>query len=170
MAVRRSRGSSGTRALAVVAFDGAEPQPDLTHAWFPRPAFDETALADHAALARSGDGLAALFADGPLTPITTGPSAGCELRLPGRRGRWLLRLGDTAAHGGLPDFRRRYAGLALAETADGRMIVDDPDYGVVEFARTGKSPPKAGPWTPPLGRSQGREPSFDENFRGEEHR
>ena len=30
------------RALAIVAFDGEPPQPDFTHAWFPRAAFDES--------------------------------------------------------------------------------------------------------------------------------
>ena len=61
-------------------------------------------------------GLAALLADGPLEAIETGPSAGCELRRAGRRGRWLLRLGDT---GDLAAFRRRFAGLAIAD-APGR--------------------------------------------------
>ncbi|HET9067087.1 MAG TPA: hypothetical protein VFN28_00485 [Amaricoccus sp.] len=117
------------RGLALVAFDGTPPQPDLTHAWFPRPAFDESHVAGHAAFARGGDGLAALIADGPLDEITTGPSAHAELRRPGRHARWLLRLGQ----GDLAPFRARFAALALTEHPDGRIIVDDPDYGVVEF-------------------------------------
>jgi hypothetical protein len=121
------------RALAVVAFGGVEPQPDFTHAWFPRAAFDESAVTGGAAFARSGEGLAALMADGPLEEIDAGPSAGCELRRAGRQGRWILRLGETVRHSDLADFRRRFAGLALRDGPDGSIIVDDPDYGVVEF-------------------------------------
>jgi hypothetical protein len=125
------------RALAIVVFGGEPPQPDLTHAWFPRPAFDAVRLDPRAAFARSGDGLAALLADGRLEPVETGPSGGCELRLAGRRGRWILRLGDTRAHVGLGAFRRRFGGLAMQEQPDGRIVVDDPDYGVVEFRPDG---------------------------------
>lgn len=117
------------RALALVAFDGTEPQPDLTHAWFPRAAFDESSIDGNAAFARSGDGLAALVADGPLGDVATGPSARCELRRPGRHARWLLRLGT----GALAPFRARMTTLAVAAQPDGRMIVDDPDYGMVVF-------------------------------------
>ena len=126
------------RALAVAAFAGVPPQPDFTHAWFPAAAFDETALTATAAFARSGDGLAALLADGALHVVDTGPTAGCELRLAGRRGRWILRLGDTGAHGDLDAFRRRFADLAPREAADGRIFVDDPDYGMVEFHPDGR--------------------------------
>ncbi len=125
------------RGLAVVAFDGSPPQPDFTHAWFPRAAFDASAVAETAAFARSGEGLAALLADDPLEAIATGPSAGCELRRAGRRGRWLLRLGDTGRHGDLAGFRRRFAGLAARSAPDGCIAVDDPDYGMVEFRPNG---------------------------------
>jgi hypothetical protein len=90
-------------------------------------------LARSTALARSGDGLALLRAHGPLTAVTEGPSANCELRLPGRRGRWLLRLGATAQHGSLQAFARRFRGLLQQPQPDGRILVDDPDYGMVEF-------------------------------------
>ena len=125
------------RGLAIVVFAGAPPQPDLTHAWFPRAVFDESRLEARAAFARSGEGLVALLADRALEAVETGPSAGCELRLPGRDGRWTLRVGDAAAHGGLDDFRRRFAGLAMEGLADGRVVVEDPDYGVVEFHADG---------------------------------
>jgi hypothetical protein len=126
------------RALAVVSFAGGEPQPDFTHAWFPRPAFEESAVAGRAAVARSGDGLLALVGGGPLEPVTRGPTAGCELRQPGRSGRWILRLGDTGDHGGLGDFAARFAGLAVDEVAEGRFVIDDPDYGAVCFEPDGR--------------------------------
>jgi hypothetical protein len=125
------------RALAIVVFAGEAPQPDLTHAWFPQAAFDVSRLLPQAAFARSGDGLAALIADGPLEAPETGPTAGCELRLPGRSGRWIVRLGDRRMDGDLDAFQRRFGGLGVTERTDGCMIVDDPDYGVVEFRPDG---------------------------------
>ena len=125
------------RGLALVAFDGLPPQPGFTHAWFPRAAFDATAHPPTAAFARCGEGLAALLADGTLTEIATGPSANCELRLPGRHGRWLLRLGETGQHGDLAAFRARFAGLCQNALPDGRIVVDDPDYGMIEFSPDG---------------------------------
>ena len=85
------------------------------------------------ALARGGDGLALLRTDGPLAAVTEGPSAGCELRLRGRSGRWLLRLGATPQHGSLQAFARRFRRLHQQPQPDGRILVDDPDYGMVEF-------------------------------------
>jgi hypothetical protein len=125
------------RALAVVIFEGSDPQPDFTHAWFPRCAFDAADVDGRAAFARSGNGLLALLADRRIEPISRGPSAGCELRLPGRSGRWILRLGDTGAHGDLAGFRARFGRLALRETGGGRFVVDDPDYGAVWFEADG---------------------------------
>jgi len=149
------------RALVVVVFDGVAPQPDFTHAWFPRPAFEESVVDGAAAFARSGEGLAALVADGPLEPVDLGPSAGCELRLAGRRGRWILRLGEAGRHGGLEDFRRRFVGLAARGETDGRIVVDDPDYGVVEFAADGRVAAEGrvldpGDWSLAGTRSEGR--------------
>ncbi len=125
------------RALAIVVFDGTAPQPDFTHAWFPRAAFDQVGTSVTWVIARSGEGLAALFCDGPLDMIETGPSAGCELRRAGRRGRWILRLGDTGRHGDLLAFRRRFSGLVMDEDPSGCIAVDDPDYGMVEFRPDG---------------------------------
>ena len=118
------------RALALVAFDGTAPQPDLTHAWFPRPAFDESHVHAHTAFARTGDGLAALIADGPLEEITTGPSAHCELRRAGRHARWLLRLGAGRLR---PPSAPASPPSRSPSTPTAASIVDDPDYGVVEF-------------------------------------
>jgi alpha-1,4-digalacturonate transport system substrate-binding protein len=68
--------------LAVVTFDGVAPQPDLTYAWFPRAAFDETGGSVATAFARSGQGLVGLLGDRSLERVEAGPSAGCETRLP----------------------------------------------------------------------------------------
>lgn len=119
------------RGLAVLFFDGQPEQPDFTHAWFPAPVFDEVRLDATGAAARSGGGAVLLRASGVLTLVDEGPTTGCELRLAGRRGWWLIRLGQA---GTLDGFVSRFAGLTLTGD-DPRAIlaVEDPDYGPVTF-------------------------------------
>ena len=52
------------RGLAVLLFNCAAEQPDFTHAWFPRSAFDEARVEGEVALARGSDGLVMLKTDG----------------------------------------------------------------------------------------------------------
>jgi hypothetical protein len=118
------------RDLAVVAFAGTDPQPDFTHCWFPVPDFDAASVEGDTALARAGAAHLMLRGSGPLALVSTGPTAGHELRLAGRDGVWLVRLGSRTLHGG--DFARRFAGLA-PRSDGGTITVDDPDYGVVLF-------------------------------------
>lgn len=119
------------RGLALLFFDGQPEQPDFTHAWFPVPVFDEVRLAGATAAARSGTGALMIRASGPLEMVRDGPTTGCELRLAGRRGWWLLRLGQAAALDGLV---ARFAGLTLTGD-DPRAILalEDPEYGRVTF-------------------------------------
>jgi hypothetical protein len=138
-------GGSGTlprvqqyRALAVAAFDCAPEQPDFTHAWFPQAAFGEVRLEAQRAGARGGRGLVFLQADGPLLPVELGPAAGHELRAPGRRRRWVARLGDTETHGGLDAFLFAFSGLAVQEDEGGVLEVADPEYGEVRFFPDGR--------------------------------
>jgi hypothetical protein len=126
------------RGLAIVLFAAAPEQPDFTHAWFPRFAFDETIVDGAVALARGGDGLALLKASAPLEEVTTGPTAGTELRLPGHAGAWIVRVGDTAQSGTAAQFAARFSSLALRTGADGAFEVDDPDYGLVTFFADGR--------------------------------
>jgi hypothetical protein len=126
------------RGLAIVRFAAAAEQPAFTHAWFPSFAFDESALDGAVALARSGQGLALLKASAPLEPVTAGPTAGTELRLAGRQATWIVRVGDTARHGTAAAFATRFSGLALRADADGRLEVDDPEYGLVTFEADGR--------------------------------
>lgn len=121
------------RDLAIVRFDGVAPQPDFTHAWFPAPDFDWSDLQGDTALARAGDAHLLLRASGPLEMVTAGPTAGHELRLAGRRGWWLIRLGSVAQH---PDFAARFAGLRPEDDGD-TIRVADPDYGTVLFRADG---------------------------------
>ncbi|MDO5528333.1 MAG: hypothetical protein Q4F71_02920 [Paracoccus sp. (in: a-proteobacteria)] len=123
------------RGLAVVAFDGVAPQPDLTHAWFPAAAFDDWRLAGPVAAAVQGGGGLVLSASGPLSMVRTGPSAGCELRLDGRQGRWIVRV--TEIDSGIDDLLAAFGTLTLTENADGDMVVTDPEYGPVTFHPSG---------------------------------
>lgn len=122
------------RDLAVVRFDGVAPQPDFTHAWFPTLAFDDWTVAGGRATARSGQGALVLQADGPLTLMRTGGSAGHELRRAGRQGIWAIRLGTATD---LPAFAAAHP-LDVAMAADGTLSVTDPDYGPVAFHADGR--------------------------------
>ena len=55
----------------------------------------------------------------------------CELRHAGRKARWIVRLGAGAATGA--GFRARFAALAVQRGPGRPLVVDDPEYGVVEF-------------------------------------
>jgi hypothetical protein len=119
-------------------FDCAAEQPDFTHAWFPHSAFDVVSIEEDMAIARGGNGMALLKGSGRLQPVMTGPTAGNELRLRGRKASWLARLGDTARDGEPGRFAERFAGLAVREAADGSLEIDDPEYGPVIFHSDGR--------------------------------
>ncbi len=109
------------RGLAVVWFDGQPEQPDFTHAWFPTPVFDGWTVTDAQARAISGAGHLALRASGPLALLQSGPTAGCELRLAGQRGWWVLRMGGAAAP------------AIDAEDPRAEIALRDAEYGLVQF-------------------------------------
>jgi hypothetical protein len=124
------------RGLALVWFDGQPEQPGFTHAWFPGPAFDRWTVAGDTALAQSGTGAIWLRASGPLAMATDGPTTGCELRLAGRRGWWLLRLGRAED---LDAFAAACAEIALTgDDPRADVSVSDPDYGRIVFRSDGR--------------------------------
>lgn len=123
------------RDLAVVIFSGQAPQPDFTHAWFPTGAFHDWSLTGARALARSGRGMVLLGASGPLTLMDSGHSAGCELRLPGRSGAWVVRMGQGDD---LAGFSALHAGLAPPRDASGDIQIHDAVYGAVVFHANGQ--------------------------------
>ena len=68
----------------------------------------------------------------PLDLVTTGGSANAELRLPGRHGLWVVRMGsgdDAAAF--------EAAHPLTATGTDGTLTVEDPEYGPVRFLPDG---------------------------------
>ena len=124
------------RGLALLWFDGQDEQPDFTHAWFPAQVFDETLLAGERAAAWAGGGALALRASGALTMLREGPTAGCELRLAGRKGWWIIR---TGAAEDLAGFAARFGDLApQGEGPRGDLTIDDPEYGAVRFFANGE--------------------------------
>lgn len=121
------------RDLAIVWFAGQPPQPELSHAWFPQSAFEKVLLKHNTALAQAGNALVMICGTGPLDLVKEGPTAGNELQQAGHSTLWIIRLGDTAEHGGLQAFGERFAKLALAGDRAGLLTLDDPQYGVVHF-------------------------------------
>ena len=135
-------GGSGTlprvhqyRGLAVAVFDCFEEQPDFTHCWFPRMVFDETKVGGRSAWARIGGAVAQIRADRPFEEVLSGPTAGNELRVPGRKAVWLLRAGSA---GSISAFADRFSGLEVAEGKGDLLEVADPEYGLVRFFGGGR--------------------------------
>jgi hypothetical protein len=124
------------RGLAVIEFTAFEEQPDFTHAWFPAAEFDECRVEGSLALARSGRGGLLLRGSVPFEQIDTGPSAGTEIRQSGRQTRWLVRVCEADA---IEAIAARFSALVVREEADGTLLVEDPDYGLVRFRRDGVS-------------------------------
>jgi hypothetical protein len=126
------------RALAVVDFDCHAGQPDFTHAWLPAAELDEVRIRGDRILARSGNGLALIVGSDTFVPITAGPTADAEVRLPGRRGRWIVRLSDVENEGSLAGLDQRLSSLSVSTADEGDLVVVDPDYGRVVFRATGE--------------------------------
>lgn len=126
------------RGLAVVRFACAEEQPDFTHAWFPKSRFDMTKIDAHAAAASAGGALVLLKPDTGFVEVETGPTAGNELRAPGHRSTWLVRLAAASEYASLDAFRSAFGDVAVMETDDGELVVEDPIYGTVRFLSDGK--------------------------------
>lgn len=119
------------RGLSLLHFNAHPEQPGFTHLWLAEEAMDEIVLDGNRLLARSGEGLVLFAASGPIERVTEGPTAGCEFRLSGHTGSWLVRVSDRDTEGSLGAFTARTAGLAPMAVADGGFALADPDYGSV---------------------------------------
>ncbi|MBP1849726.1 hypothetical protein J2Z17_001147 [Rhizobium halophytocola] len=126
------------RDLAVMMFEAAPEQPGFTHAWFPCAVFDSSTVAGEVATARAGDGLLLLKGSSALQAVDAGPTSGNELRLPGHRGTWIVRLGGSGRHGTEAEFANRFRSLALRDGEGDDLIVDDPEYGPVTLHADGR--------------------------------
>ena len=126
------------RGLALVWFDGQPEQPEFTHCWFPASVFDATLLSGTVAAAQSDQGAVVIHASGSLQMVEDGPTAGCELRLQGRSGWWIVRMGQ-AAHG-LQAYVAQHGKLSPDANANARatVTVEDDEYGPVIFYADGQ--------------------------------
>ncbi|MDO1585358.1 hypothetical protein [Rhizobium oryzicola] len=122
------------RGLAIADFALHDDQPEFSHAWFPKAEFDETRIHGSTALARSGSGAVVLLGSGALEFVEEGPSAGAELRLNGKKTRWIVRVCEA---GDLASAESRYGKLEAKLLEDGTFVIDDPDYGPVRFRADG---------------------------------
>ncbi|MTK14286.1 MAG: hypothetical protein F8N39_20145, partial [Clostridiaceae bacterium] len=118
------------RGLAILDFSVHPEQPDFTHAWVPTSEFDPIAQPGPRLPIASAQGKATISGSRPVSPVTTGPTAHCEVRLPGRNGRWIIRLDDQACPTGLAAFSKRFGSLAVQE-AGGGFVVAAPASGRV---------------------------------------
>lgn len=124
------------RGLAVLDFTTVDDQADFSHAWFPVAEFDESRVSGNIALARSGGGALFLKGNAPFESVKEGPSANAELRLHGRRTRWIVRVCEAPD---LAAVENRFSALVVQEEADGTLVIEDPDYGTVRFRADGSA-------------------------------
>ena len=102
-----------------------------------RPRWTRSSTTATASSSASGKGLCLLAGERPPSSGSrTGPTAGCEVRLPGRRGRWIVRLSDLAARG-QPRGLRPSAFRPCLHRARRHDRAHDPDYGEVACGADG---------------------------------
>jgi hypothetical protein len=70
--------------------------------------------------------------------VSSGPTAGNELRVPGHRAAWIVRLGGGGDKGSLDAFAARFSGLAIDRGDNDVLRVADPEYGNVVFHADGR--------------------------------
>ena len=124
------------KSLVLADFAIHEGQPDFTHAWFPLDEFDEAYIDGKIALARSGNGVAVLVGSRELELVREGPTRRTELRMAGRKERWLVRLCGARQGVSLEAARKEFSSLHIQEVG-GDFVVHDPEYGKVVFRETG---------------------------------
>jgi hypothetical protein len=108
-----------------------------THAYVRRDVYDEVLLSDPWLFVRSGPGLAAVMAANGLRAIETGPTAGYEVRSPGSRNTWLLRVASRERYRSLDAFASAMRAGWLQVTPGERVFLRDPDLGEVRFDWSG---------------------------------
>jgi hypothetical protein len=127
--------------------------PPLTHAFFPRAAFDEVVDSGSWTFARKDDGYVGLFSAQPFVWQTQGAFAGREIVAPGARNAWVCVVGRRAEDGPFADFVARLEAAAIASLGSGNAAPGDPlsvrfdapGIGVLEMAWTGEPTLNGGP-------------------------
>jgi hypothetical protein len=108
-----------------------------THAYVRREVYDEVLPSEGWLFLRSGRGLAAITAANGLQPVGSGPTAGYEVRSPGRRNSWLLRVGSLDRFGSLRGFAAAMQAGALEVVPGEHVAFTDPEHGTVRLDWSG---------------------------------
>jgi hypothetical protein len=108
-----------------------------THAYVRREIYDETLMAGTWLFVQSGRGVAALMAANGLQLVESGPTAGYEVRSPGRRNTWLLRVGSRDHFGSLRDFASAIQAGDPAVVPGEHVAFADPEHGTLRLDWSG---------------------------------
>jgi hypothetical protein len=120
------------RNLALLHYRLDEPRAiPWTHAYLRREVYNEVLPSGRWLFVRSGRGLAAIMAANGLEVPPSGPTAGYELRSPGRANTWLLRVGSLDRFGSLRGFAAAMQAGGLEGVPGERVAFTDPEHGEV---------------------------------------
>lgn len=104
----------------------------FTHAYLSSEGIEETLVDGHWLIARSGEGLVALGASGPIAAVTQGPGAGREYRVTGTRSAWVAIVADGTGPDAFAAFRRYLEGVELSfDAAAMAVTLRRPDQPVL---------------------------------------
>jgi hypothetical protein len=100
--------------------------PAMSHAWFPRQAFDEIVELRGWTCGRKGQGYVALYSAQPTQWVNQGAYAGKELQAGGYRNAWICVVGREAEDGSFLDFVDTVARASVSATGQGNAPLNDP--------------------------------------------
>jgi hypothetical protein len=114
----------------------------MTHAWFPREAFDEVIEREGWVFGRVGEGYLGLFSARPCRWSEEGENAGRELIAEGRRNVWICECGTARQWGGFSAFVEALAASAPRVRLHGfpgapRVRYESPSIGRFELGWRG---------------------------------
>lgn len=107
---------------------------ELTHAYFPKWAFDEVIQQSSWTFGRKGNAYVALYSQNPTSWSTEAPDY--ELVAPGMNNVWLVELGSQAEQGSFSSF---VSGISAASVtfSGGKVRYQSPSVGAVEVGESG---------------------------------
>ncbi len=119
--------------------------PSLTHAFFPKAAFDEVVTQGSWTFGRKGEGYVALYSAQPTRWQGAGAFADRELMADGDRNVWICQVGRQAEDGAFADFMARIAAASVVTVGTGNAPQSDPlsvryeapGVGTIEVAWSG---------------------------------
>jgi hypothetical protein len=110
---------------------GERARVNFTHAYLSADGIDKRLVDGRWLIARSGNGLVAFGASGPISTVTQGPGAGREYRVAGTRTAWVAIVADGAD---VEPFRRYLERVALAFDPDAmKVTLQRPDQPILSL-------------------------------------